>query len=157
MGWGIATETTNSESATDKAEVDRLLEHWKRTLELRNDQITTFDKSVLWASGGALALTIANVDKLGGASDGVGILLLASWLSFAISVCSNVISYWTSTQDAECELERIRESVEEGRPYVVGNRYRTATYVFNFMALGLFLIGVFLLITHAYLNLGGTR
>ncbi|WP_337184235.1 hypothetical protein [Shinella sp.] len=138
----------------DNAEVERLQEHWKRTLELRNDQITTFDKSVLWASGGALALTIANVDKLEGSGDGIGILLLASWLSFAVSVCANIISYWTSTQDAECELERIRESVEEGKPYEVGNWYRKATYIFNFTALGLFLIGVFLLIGHAYLNLG---
>jgi len=139
----------------DQAEIDGLLEHWKSTLELRNDQITAFDKSILWASGGALALTIANADKLGGINGSAGHALIFSWLSFAVSVSVNIASYWVSSLDAEKELKKISLAVENNSNYKVGNYFRVTTYLLNFFALFLFLVGIVFLICHVYVNVDG--
>lgn len=137
----------------DQAEIDGLLEHWKQTLELRNDQATTFDKSILWASGGALALTLANVDKITG-GDGITAELIWCWAAFSLSVAVNIVSYWTSTLDTEKELDKIRVCIEGGtEPYVHGNIFRTVTYALNAGALLLFLGGMGLLMLHCYNNL----
>lgn len=136
----------------DEAEIAGLLEYWKQTIELRNDQITTFDKSVLWASGGALALTIANVEKISGPS-GVTPLLIYCWASFTASIAVNITSYWTGAQDSEMELSKIRASIEREAQYSHGNLYRTVTSVLNFSALLLFLIGISFLLTHSYVHL----
>lgn len=146
-----------SEDATlserDQAEIDGLLEHWKQTLELRNDQATTFDKSILWASGGALALTLANVDKITGV-EGITAELIWCWAAFSLSVAVNIVSYWTSTLDTEKELDKIRVCIEGGtEPYVHGNIFRTVTYALNAGALLLFLGGMGLLMLHCYNNL----
>lgn len=136
----------------DEAEIAGLLEYWKQTIELRNDQITTFDKSVLWASGGALALTIANVEKISGPM-GVTSLLLYCWASFTASIAVNIISYWTGAQDSEMELKKIRISIEKETLYSHGNFYRTVTSVLNFSALLLFLVGISFLLAHSYVHL----
>lgn len=141
------------EAAPDEQETARFLEHWKSTLELRNDQYRTFDKSVLAVSGGALAISIANVDKISAGPSGFTQLLVFSWLAFGLSIVSNITSYWTGTKDAERELEKIAARVERGAPYEIGNRYRTATYSLNFLALSLFCAGVILLSIHAYYNM----
>lgn len=145
------------EASPDEQETARLLEHWKSTLELRNDQYRTFDKSVLAVSGGALAISIANVDKISAGSAGFTQLLVLSWLAFGLSIVSNISSYWTGTKDAERELEKIANRVEKGAPYEIGNRYRTATYSLNFLALSLFCAGVVLLSIHAYYNMEGAN
>lgn len=137
----------------DEQETTRLLEHWKSTLELRNDQYRTFDKSVLAVSGGALAISIANADKLALGPGGFTPLLVFSWLAFGLSIVSNIASYWTGTKDAEKELEKIAVCIENGVSYHIGNRYRTATYSLNFLALSLFCLGVMLLSVHAYSNM----
>lgn len=136
----------------DEAEITGLLEYWKQTIELRNDQITTFDKSVLWASGGALALTIANLEKISGPT-GVTPLLIYCWASFTASIAVNIISYWTSAQDSEMELSKIRASIENETQYSHGNFYRTVTSVLNFVALFLFLVGISFLLAHSYVHL----
>ena len=138
----------------DQAEIDGLLEHWKQTLELRNDQFTTFDKSILWASGGALALTVANVDKIAGPAGMTGLLILC-WMAFAVSISLNIVSYWTSAQDAEVELEKIKDSIEGEKGYDHGNVYRKITFSLNLSALLLFLGGIVLLLLHSYFNLMG--
>jgi len=132
-----------------------LLEHWKSTLELRNDQYTTFDKAILAVSGGALALSIANADKLSGGSTTFSLMLLLSWLSFGLSIAANIGSYWTGAQDAEIELRKISRAVTESRSYTWGNLFRTTTVVLNFVALALFCVGIVLLSFHAFTNMEG--
>jgi hypothetical protein len=142
-------------STLSNMEAEQLLEHWKSTLELRNDQYKTFDKSILGVSGGALALTIANVDKLNAGNANFSLLMAMSWLAFGAAIASNITSYWTGTRDQDCELEKIRESIEERREYSVGNWWRKATYSLNFLALLLFCVGIFLLAINAYQALDG--
>lgn len=155
-GDGETVEDAEQKNANvitrDDAEITGLLEYWKQTIELRNDQITTFDKSVLWASGGALALTIANVEKISGPT-GVTPLLIYCWASFTASIAVNIISYWTSAQDSETELRKIRASIEKETHYSHGNFYRAVTSVLNFSALLLFIVGISFLLAHSYVHL----
>ncbi len=145
-------ENSGSDEPRDNS---HLIEHWKSTLELRNDQYTTFDKAILGVSGGALGLSIANADKLSGGATTFSQMLLLSWLAFACSIAANITSYWTSAQDTEKELRKISLAVEHGKEYSVGNAFRTTTIALNFLALALFCVGIIALSAHAYRNMEG--
>ncbi|CDZ30983.1 hypothetical protein NOJ05_28220 [Neorhizobium galegae] len=148
------TDQQEPEAARDDA---RLLEHWKSTLELRNDQYTTFDKAILGVSGGALGLSIVNADKLSGGAATFSQFLLLSWLAFGLSITANISSYWSGAQDAEVEIRKITKAVETGTEYSWGNVFRTTTVVLNFVALTLFFFGVIFLSLHAYRNMEGSK
>lgn len=135
----------------------RLIEHWKSTLELRNDQYTTFDKAILGVSGGALGLSIVNADKLSGGATTFSQFLLASCFAFGLSITANIASYWSGAQDAEVEIRKITKAVEGGTEYSWGNAFRTTTVVLNFVALALFFFGVIFLSLHAYRNMEGSK
>jgi hypothetical protein len=140
-----------------KEQIDNLFEQWKSTLELRNDQFNAFDKSILYASGGALAISIANIDKFGLDKSPVASLLILSWLAFAASLVSNIISYWTATNDMESELEKIRVSIESASNYKAGNWWKRTTVLLNFLALALFCIGITLMCAFAYNSLSPVK
>lgn len=133
-----------------KEQIDNLFEQWKSTLELRNDQFNAFDKSILYASGGALAISIANLDKFGLEKSEFAWILILSWLSFAASLASNIVSYWTATNDMERELGKIKIAIETAGNYEAGNWWKRLTVMLNFGALALFLVGMILICTFTY-------
>jgi hypothetical protein len=138
-----------------KEQIDNLFEQWKSTLELRNDQFNAFDKSILYASGGALAISIANLDKFGLEKSPVGWMLILSWLAFAASLVANIISYWTATNDMERELRKIKVAIESATDHIAGNLWKNTTVLLNFLALALFCSGITLMCAFVYNTFGG--
>ncbi|MCH4561278.1 hypothetical protein ACVILI_001881 [Mesorhizobium sp. USDA 4775] len=128
-----------------------LLKHREAMVELRSDQLTTLDKSLLGISSGAFGISIAFMDKIGGGSAGVTNFLLASWLCFAAAISANIISYFTGGADAQREIRKIDNCLIAATAYESGgNPFRGATQALNIAALVLFLLGVSFLTLHAY-------
>lgn len=145
------------ETSDEASDASHLLEHWKSTLEIRNDQYRTFDKAILGVSGGALALSIVNADKLSGGAGGFSLFLFLGWLALGLSIAANIASYWTGARDAECELQKIETCVRTGGVYELGNLYRSTTYGLNFAALVLFCSGILFISLNAYHGIDGGK
>jgi hypothetical protein len=128
-----------------------LLKHREAMVELRSDQLTTLDKSLLSISSGALGISIVYMDKIGGGSAGVSNLLLASWFCFGAAISANIISYFTGGEDAQREIKKIDKCIITSAVYESGgNPFRGATQALNVVALVLFILGVSFLTLHAY-------
>ncbi|MET3612716.1 hypothetical protein ABID16_001021 [Rhizobium aquaticum] len=145
-----------SEEVLSDEDVDDLREYRKELRSQMDDQYTTFDKAIPVMSGGAIAITVANVDKLHPFSEGVGLLLLLSWVVFGVSAGFNLLSNWTGAKDAEAEIVKLDECIRTRRLYSHGNQYRHATNALNFLAILLFMVGVCMLSAHAYYNMRRT-
>jgi hypothetical protein len=141
---------TEQGSDLPEAYFEGLLKHREAMVDLRSDQLTTLDKSLLSISSGALGISIVFMDKIGGGA-GVSNFLLASWLCFGSAISANIISYFTGGEDAQREIMKIDKCIITGTAYENGgNPFRGATKALNIVSLVLFLLGVSFLTLHAY-------
>ncbi len=142
---------------TDETYAAALLKHREILFEQVSNQLQTFDKTILGVSSGALGISIAFVDKFSGPDPVFTVLLFASWISFATSICFNIISNLTSSHDALTEIRKIDNCLRTSTEYLdERNLFRRSTEYLNYAALVLFFIGVLLLALHAYQNMEGT-
>ncbi|MER8430864.1 hypothetical protein [Mesorhizobium caraganae] len=144
---------TEEEDGLPETYFEGLLEHRKAMVELRSDQLTTLDKSLLGISSGALAISITFMDKIGGGA-GVSTFLLMSWLCFGSAISANIVSYFTGGEDAQREIKKIDNCIITATVYESGgNPFRGLTQALNIIALVLFLLGVCFLTLHAYTSM----
>ncbi|PBB88396.1 hypothetical protein [Mesorhizobium sp. WSM3876] len=142
---------TSQETELTEAYFEHLLKHREAMVELRSDQLTTLDKSILSVSSGALGISIVFMDKIGGGSAGISGYLLASWVCFGAAISANITSYFTGSADAQREIDKLDNCVINSTPYQSGgNLFRGATRLLNVAALVLFIFGVISLAVHAY-------
>ncbi|KAA3451644.1 hypothetical protein C7I87_06460 [Mesorhizobium sp. SARCC-RB16n] len=128
-----------------------LLKHREAMVELRSDQLTTLDKSLLSVSSGALGISIVFMDKIGGGSAPVSGYLLTSWICFGAAISANITSYFTGGEDAQREIQKIDRCIITSTGYESGgNPFRGLTQALNVAALVLFILGVISLALHAY-------
>lgn len=139
------------EGELSEAYFEDLLKHRAAMVELRSDQLTTLDKSLLGVSSGALGISIVFMDKIGGGSAAVSGYLLTSWICFGAAISSNITSYFTGAEDAQREIDKLDKCVIKSTAYESGgNPFRGTTKLLNVAALVLFILGVISLALHAY-------
>jgi hypothetical protein len=81
-------------------------ERYKVLLELRNQSSLEFDKLVVYLAAGGLGLTVAFTNDLVDlAIAQCKWLLLATWISFIITLVLNLVSQLTSTKSMDLEME----------------------------------------------------
>ncbi|MDX8497468.1 hypothetical protein RFM99_03470 [Mesorhizobium sp. VK4C] len=143
--------TKQQDDQLSEAYFEHLLKHRAAMVELRSDQLTTLDKSILSVSSGALGISIVFMEKIGGGSAGVSGYLLASWICFGAAISANITSYFTGAEDAQREMDKLDRCVIHSTAYESGgNPFRGLTQTLNVVALVLFILGVISLALHAY-------
>jgi len=148
--------TDNEAIAAHDSYVESLHKHRERLSDQVANQLQTFDKTILGVSSGALGISIAFVDKFSGPEPVFTVLLFASWVAFATSICFNIISNLTSSHDALSEIRKIDMCIRTATEYSdERNLFRRSTEYLNYAALALFFLGVLLLAFHAYRNMEG--
>ncbi len=129
------------------------------TIEYRNFLVTndqksqeSFDKTVLWLSGGALAISFAFVKDIIGTKPVVcPLFLIAAWVTWALSTCAVLISHHLSHRAFCRAIDQVDEGkIDEQRP---GGRWSVATELVNIIGAILFFIGVCCMILFVYFNL----
>lgn len=142
------------EDEKDKA-YERFLENRAYYAELAKHNITSYDKALLALSSGALGISIAFIDKIGGVTETsyrwvVGV----SWLFYLVAILANLQSYRTGWQDATHEIECMDKTFKgEGKTALPTNVYRERTTRLNTLAFLAFAAGTIALCTFALLNM----
>ncbi|KKC37938.1 hypothetical protein WH87_09780 [Devosia epidermidihirudinis] len=150
--------------SNDKSETTELidrqlyLDHRKSLVELGIAQIGLFDKTLILLSTGALGASALFVDTfIGDGPIHLQPILALSWLAFAATMLTNLLSYWTSWKDMETE----RNSWDKN--YLLGNAeiphaniWRTITSQLNISAFIFFMSGLSALLIFCFNNLGAT-
>jgi hypothetical protein len=115
--------------------------------------IEDYDKAVMSLSGGALGVSFAFVKDFIGTGHVVNkFLLFSAWMCWGISVASVISSFFVS----HLSLKRAIKQVDAGKAYeqTPGGRYARITAILNASGGSLFLIGVILIASFVWKNLG---
>lgn len=117
----------------------------QRLHEQRKYTEATFDKQLVYLSGGGLILTLGFVKEvIDLANCNFLFLLLGSWISFTLTLTFNLISHLTGKKyiDNYLSSEKIK-----------GDWWSMLTSQLNFLCTFLFLLGVTLFIIFTFLNI----
>lgn len=135
-------------------------EDYKVYLEERNQLVVSeretahqFDKAVLTLAAGALALSIAFIEKVAPTPSPCSTyFLIGAWILFCLSILSTLMSFLTS--QAACRQQRdILDSDIKGGSGCNSNAAATLTLILNYVSITFFIIGVFSLITFSTINI----
>ncbi|MFZ4777221.1 MAG: hypothetical protein ACOYM3_17780 [Terrimicrobiaceae bacterium] len=141
------------EVLTVKDPADPAVAEYRRLLTSAEQQSQAdFDKAILALSGGALAISFSFIKDVVGPDNMIRSgFLLWSWIVWALSSCSVLLSFFTS----QLALRKtIKELDAHGKvPPRPGGWYDRLTSIFNISGLVLFLLGIFLMIFFLHFNL----
>jgi hypothetical protein len=128
--------------ANEKIEYD---DRTKQLMEMRGEAERQFDRQIVYLSSGGLIFSVGFVkDIIGDNSEPVyKWLLIVVWISFAISLIINLISYLTSRRSIDNELLG-REKVS--------NKFNSCTVWLNWISLFALLNGLLFLLLFASAN-----
>lgn len=147
--------TDQSEIEEQRKYIENLIAHRATALELANEQIRSFDKSVLTLSSGAFGLSIIFLDRIGGKAHDAYDALTVSWGSFLFAIIINLVSYHTSVASVNREVREIDRCIVNNCEYVrFTNWWGRTTKALNFLALASFILGAICLAYVALRNTG---
>ena len=145
-------KTTEAEKA---AEYERFLSHRIYLSELAKHNITSYGKSILTISTGALGLSLIFTDRIGGFGNVKFVYLLGlAWACFIVSIMTMLLSYKMAWRDADEEVKKIDKLYQDGNFHgASANPFRERTKLLNNAAFGTLVFGVAALTTFAFLNI----
>lgn len=122
---------------------------------IRDDSIGSFDKAILQLSTGALAVTIAFLDKIGKPYDALTIVLLyLSWIGFLLVIFANLLSHHFAGKNSDAKIKdldaRHTTYLQTGeKPPEKDFCYKSVTHFCNSVALWGFLISAAFFVIYA--------
>jgi len=149
----------NNQNASSKHEEQKYqvyLEERKSLIEQKIEGATSFDKSILTLSSGALGLSLLFIEKIAPEiKPGTTCLLVLAWVFFGLSILSTLISFLTSQSACDKQVE-ILEALfceDAGDKSKCGqNKYAYVTQLLNYGSIAIFIIGVIFLIVFSSIN-----
>lgn len=110
------------------------------------------DKTLIKLSGGAFAITFAFVNNFIDNDPVLVVWLIASWLSWGLSIVCSLVSYYLSTLAFRKAIEELDDGVdfEDVDP---GGHYTKTLSFLNPFSLGLFALGVISISVFVTLNM----
>lgn len=122
----------------------------RRLNEIEVESSEDFDKTVLTLGTGAIALSVAFIDKIEISS--YQCLLLSSWLIFLASIIFVLASFAVSKHAMRYESKLLNEQYKEQREGAE-NKFAGWPTRFSYISAGLFLLGSILFLIFVFLNL----
>ncbi len=116
-----------------------------------------YDKTVLALSGGALGISFAFIKDLLSSTPVYKAALLTAWITWTLSLCIVLLSYFTSRKSIRKGIEQVDRELETGKPIEghFGGVFAKITGGLNVTSGILFVIGIAFFIAFVYFNLGG--
>lgn len=133
---------------------DALKSYRAQLVDLENRSQTTFDRTVLTLSGGALGVSFTFVEQFIGSGPAARSgFLLAAWMAWTASLAIILLSHYFSTLAIRATIEQVDAGkIYEERP---GRWYDTAVKWANLLGALLFILGVIFVVVFSMSNLGG--
>lgn len=120
--------------------------------QLRVQQVTAFDSSIVNLASGALGLSVVLLTALAALMPPVHIwVLFGAWIVFVLCIVANLISYQAGAKAAEVEMTALDAEMQGEQPAKTG-KWRTLTLYLNRIVVFLFPIGAIFLLVFAALN-----
>lgn len=118
-----------------------------------------FDKTAVTLAGGALGISLAFLKDIAPNPPtwSVYYLLVPAWFFPVLALLCIFLSLMTSMESMRYELSCLngRQRVSEHEP--AGGRWRTLTYLFNYLALSSCILGIAFFATFATINMGSSQ
>lgn len=121
-------------------------------IESEHTSTESFDKTVLYLSGGALGLSMAFLQNIIGSAKAVQVCyLVAAWVSWALSLIFTGSSFWFSAAAMRKAIRQLDEqTIGQENP---GGWWSPATKVTTFLGGAAFIVGVIAMIVFVQGNL----
>lgn len=120
--------------------------------QLRVQQVTTFDSSIVNLASGALGLSVVLLTALAALMPPVSIwVLFGAWIVFVLCIVANLVSYQTGAKAAEVEIAGLDAEMRGEQPVKKG-QWRNLTLYLNRSIVLLFPVGAIFLLVFAALN-----
>ena len=129
------------------------LQHRKMLIEGQASQFDTFDKHMLFLSGGAFGVSFAFIDQVvptGWLHPGI---IVAAWAMYAGAITVTMISFILSQKAYQWEidnLDKLQQRSTNNKASV--NRWTWFTGVANCISMTCFVVGTALVLLFVYLN-----
>jgi len=134
---------------TEQMDRKEYLEERRLLANLESESYKSFDKALLSFSSGAIALSVAFIEKF---STYCYSLLIVSWCLWTISIISQLASYILSAKAIREEMRILNEQYKDHTKDVGKNMYTGWPTILNVIALGAFLIGVICFLVFIFIN-----
>lgn len=125
------------------------LEERRLLANLESESYKSFDKALLSFSSGAIALSVAFIEKF---STYCYSLLIVSWCLWTISIISQLTSYILSAKAIREEMRILNEQYKDHTKDAEKNACTGWPTRLNVIALGAFLIGVICFLVFIFIN-----
>lgn len=84
---------------------------------IRSDSTDSYDKTILQLSTGALAITVAFLEKIGKPySDVTNLLISASWVGFLLVVILNLLSFYFARKNMDFKIQDLDDRYKGYKP-----------------------------------------
>lgn len=131
------------------------IDYRTRTLQSANEQIGKYDRSILLLSSGAIALSLAYLDKIIGQGTPVSVCLLAgAWTLFFLSLIAVVGSQFFGFKAAHFDLGQVDDLYSNIEYQWKKNSWNFWVQLCNAASGFLFCLGAGSLLLFAYQNIG---
>jgi len=134
---------------TEQMDRKEYLEERRLRANLESESYKSFDKALLSFSSGAIALSVAFIEKF---STYCYSLLIVSWCLWTISIISQLASYILSAKAIREEMRILNEQYKDHTKDAEKNLYTGWPTRLNVIALGAFLIGVICFLVFIFIN-----
>jgi len=142
----------DSEGAEQPKDWDGYFAYRAQLEQLRVQQVTAFDSSIVNLASGALGLSVVLLTALAAIMKPVSIeVLFGAWIVFVVCIVANLISYQTGAKAAEVEMAAL-DAEMRGEPPPSSSGWKKITLYLNRSIVSLFPIGAVLLLVFAALN-----
>jgi hypothetical protein len=135
---------------TEQMDRKEYLEERRLLATLESESYKSFDKALLSFSSGAIALSVAFIERF---SASCNTLLVLSWILWTISITAQLISYIISAKAVREEMRILNEQYKDYSKEAVKNIYVGLPTKLNIAALLSFLIGVICFLIFILINI----
>jgi hypothetical protein len=133
---------------------DVYLQERKDLIKAEHSMYERFDKAILTLSAGALGISVTFINQIApNPKVSTWGWIFTAWLSFSLSILSTLISFLVSQKACRRQIEICEKVLLEKENSDQQNKLADLTQWFNYIAIVLFIIGIFALIIFCLKNL----
>lgn len=139
----------------DKETEEYYLDRREVLSKIRSSSTESYDKTILQLSTGALAITVAFLEKIGKPySDITNLLISASWIGYLLVIILNLLSFYFARKNMDFKIKDLDDRYKNyesdtGWPPEQFSCYRKVTEFCNTATLWLFFVSTALLVVYA--------
>jgi hypothetical protein len=151
--WGDSRDNGNKGDGIKRLPYQAYFDQRKILIEGQRESTKTFDQAMLTLPAAALGITVAFMRDIAPHPVNIG-LLISGWFSLGIAILASLASLLTSQKSYEIQIAILDDELTVGcGNSKLSNPDSQKTKCLNYVCMGLFALGITLVLTFAVTNL----